>query len=166
MSRFGSTGAMIPNPIVSISTVSRTNSTGLRPEPAAVTAFDARSSTSGLERFGLRCPAWLLGDRKGGALLDVGEEVVALVVDHDERREVLDPDLPDRFHAELGVLEDLDLGDAVLGQPRSRPADRAEVEATILLAGGRDLRRAVALGQRDQAAARGLQLVDVAVHAP
>ena len=43
------------------------------------------------------------GDGAGG----VGEEVVALVVDDDERREVLDLDLPDRLHAELGVLEHL-----------------------------------------------------------
>ncbi len=39
----------------------------------------------------------------------VGEEVVALVVDDDEGGEVLDLDLPDRLHAELGVLEHLDL---------------------------------------------------------
>ncbi len=31
-----------------------------------------------------------------------------------------DLDPPDRFHAELGVLEHLDLGDAVLGQPGRR----------------------------------------------
>ena len=47
----------------------------------------------------------------------VGEEVVALVVDDDERREVLDLDPPDRLHAQLGVLQDLDLADAVLRQP-------------------------------------------------
>jgi hypothetical protein len=40
-----------------------------------------------------------------------GEEVVALVVDHEERREVLHLDLPDRLHAELGVVEHLDLAD-------------------------------------------------------
>src|SRR5690606_10782463 len=37
-------------------------------------------------------------------LLGFGEEVVALVVDDDEGREVLDLDLPHRFHAQLGVL--------------------------------------------------------------
>src|SRR3954447_21154430 len=44
------------------------------------------------------------------------EEVVALVVNDDERREVLDLDLPDGLHAELLVLDDLDLLDAVLGE--------------------------------------------------
>ena len=39
---------------------------------------------------------------------DLLEEVVALVVDDDERREVDDLDLPHRLHAELGVLEHLD----------------------------------------------------------
>jgi hypothetical protein len=70
--------------------------------------------------FPVACPA-------GGR----GEEVVALVVDDDEGREVLDLDLPDRLHAELGVLEHLDLLDAVLGQARRRAADRAEVEAAV-----------------------------------
>ena len=48
-----------------------------------------------------------------------GEEVVALVVDDDEGGEVLDLDPPDRLHAELGVLEHLDLADAVLGARRA-----------------------------------------------
>src|SRR5262244_1131567 len=34
----------------------------------------------------------------------LGEEVVALVVDDDERGEVLHLDPPDRLHAQLGVL--------------------------------------------------------------
>src|SRR5690348_7312007 len=42
------------------------------------------------------------------------EEVIALVVDDDEGGEVLDLDLPDRLHAELGIFLHLDLLDAVL----------------------------------------------------
>src|SRR6476620_3087062 len=57
--------------------------------------------------------------------LQLAEEVVALVVGDDEGREVLDLDAPDRFHAELRVLQHLDLPDAVLGQDRRRAADRA-----------------------------------------
>src|SRR6266496_3891346 len=64
----------------------------------------------------------------------VGEKVVSLVVDDDERREVAHLDPPDRLHPEFGVLEHLDLGDAVLRQPRRRPAYRTEVEAAISLA--------------------------------
>ena len=45
------------------------------------------------------------------------EEVVALVVDDDEGGEVLDLDLPDRLHAQLGVLEHLDLGGAASAPP-------------------------------------------------
>ena len=67
----------------------------------------------------------------GDRLRDVGEEVVALVVDDDEGGEVLDLDLPDRLHAELGVLEHLDLADAVLGQAGGGAADGAEVEAAV-----------------------------------
>src|SRR6202044_3599295 len=45
------------------------------------------------------------------------EEVVALVVDDEERGEVTHLDLPHRLHAQLGVLQDFHVGDAVLGQP-------------------------------------------------
>src|SRR5438105_3179224 len=64
-----------------------------------------------------------------------GEEVVALVVDDDEGREVDDLDLPHCLHAELGILVHLDLLDAVLREARGRAADRAEVESAVLLAG-------------------------------
>ena len=71
------------------------------------------------------------GHRHGDGARGVGEEVVALVVDDDEGREVLDLDLPDRLHAELGVLQHLDGLDAVLREPGGRAADRAEVEAAV-----------------------------------
>ena len=48
-----------------------------------------------------------------------------------------DLDLPDRLHAQLGVLEDLDALDAVLGEAGGRSTDRAEVEAAV----GRRTRR-------------------------
>src|SRR6516165_1611704 len=67
-----------------------------------------------------------------------GEEVIALVVDDDECREIAYLDLPDRFHAEFGVLNYFDLGDAVLGQPGGGAADRAEVEAAVLGTGPGD----------------------------
>src|SRR3954454_1943399 len=98
--------------------------------------------------------------------VQLAEEVVALVVDDDEGGEVLDLDLPDRLHAELGVLDDLDLADAVLREARRGAADRAEIEAAVLLAGLAHLFRAVALGEHHHRAALGLEWVDEAVHAP
>ena len=59
------------------------------------------------------------------------EEVVALVVHHHERGEVLDLDLPDRLHAQLRVLQHLHRPDAVLREPGRRAADRAEVEPAV-----------------------------------
>src|SRR5262249_6783722 len=47
---------------------------------------------------------------------ELREEVVALVVDDDESREIDHFDAPDRFHAELGIFDDLDLLDAILGE--------------------------------------------------
>jgi hypothetical protein len=71
--------------------------------------------------------------------LEPSEEVVALVVDDDEGRDVLDFDAPDRLHAELGIFHDLDLADEVLRKARGRAADRAQIEAAMLLAGLGDL---------------------------
>src|SRR5258708_12163686 len=61
------------------------------------------------------------------------EEIIALVVDDDQSREILDLDAPDRFHAEFGIFNNLDLLDAVLGEVGRCPADRAEIEAPLLL---------------------------------
>src|SRR3954463_10417390 len=55
------------------------------------------------------------------------EEVIALVVDDDEGREIHHLDAPDRFHAEFGIFHHLDLLDAVLGEVCRSPADRAEI---------------------------------------
>src|SRR6202041_1833726 len=84
------------------------------------------------------------------------EEVVALVIDDDEGREILDLDAPDRFHAEFGIFHHLDLLDAVLGEVRRSAADRAEIEAAVLLAGLAHRRRAVALRQHHHRSAGGL----------
>src|ERR1700761_8285536 len=58
----------------------------------------------------------------------LGEEVVPLVVHDDESGEVPDFDLPHRLHAKFGVFQHFNLGNAVLGEPGGRAADRAEVE--------------------------------------
>src|SRR5579863_4939182 len=44
------------------------------------------------------------------------EEIVALVVDDNEGREIDHFDAPDRFHAELGIFERFDFLDAMLGE--------------------------------------------------
>ena len=95
---------------------------------------------------------------------DLGEEVVALVVDEDEGGEVFHFNLPDGFHAEFGVLEEFHFLDGVLGENGCGAADRAEVEAAVALAGVGDLLRAVALGNHNHGAAGCLELVNVGVH--
>ena len=82
----------------------------------------------------------------GPAGTDVGKEVIAFVVHQDVGREVLYGNLPDGFHTQLGVLDALDGGDAVLGQVGSHTADGAQVEAAEFLAGIRYALGAVALG--------------------
>src|SRR5438552_19138907 len=63
------------------------------------------------------------------------EKIIALVIDHDECRKILDLDAPDRLHAELGIFHRLDLLDAMLGEVRGGAADRAKIKSTVLLAG-------------------------------
>lgn len=93
------------------------------------------------------------------------EEVIPLVIDEDERREVLDFDLPDGFHAEFGELDDFDLLDVFFRQDGGGAADAAEVEAAVPFAGVGDLLAAISLRDHDHAAAVALEEIDVAVHA-
>ena len=62
------------------------------------------------------------------------EEVVALVINKDECREVLYPDFPYGFHAEFWIFHALDALDVFLGEEGSRTTDGAEVETAMLLA--------------------------------
>ena len=107
--------------------------------------------------------AWWSGQGDGGRHLV--EEVAALVVHHDECREVLHLDPPDGLHAEFWVLEHLDLPDGVQRQPGGRTPDGAQVEASVPGAGLSDLTGPVALGQHHQASAGRLEPLDVGVHA-
>src|SRR3954447_5572629 len=107
----------------------------------------ARLSRRALELPGGDALAGRGTDRDGGhdRAGRLREEVVALVVDDDEGREVLDLDAPDRFHAEPGVPQDLDVADAVRGQPGRGTTDAAEVEAAVVATRVRDGLGAVAL---------------------
>ncbi len=89
------------------------------------------------------------------------EEVVALVVDEDEGREVLNVDFPDCLHAEFRVLDALDALDVVLGEDGCRASDRAEVEAAVFVACVCYLLASIALREHDHAAAVALEEVNV-----
>src|SRR5258707_4473483 len=93
------------------------------------------------------------------------EEIIALVVDDDEGRKILDLDAPDRFHAEFGIFHHLDLLYAVLCEVCRGPPDRAEIEAAVLLASLAHRDRAVALFDHHHRAARRLELIDAGIHA-
>ena len=90
---------------------------------------------------------------------------MAFVVDEDEGREVDDFDLPDGFHAELGIIDDFDLADVLLREDRGGSADGAEIETAVRLAGVGDGLATVALGDHDERAAMLLEKLDVTVHA-
>src|SRR6516165_2539887 len=99
------------------------------------------------------------------SLTERAKEVVSLVVYDNKGGEIFHLDPPDRFHPEFGIFDDLNLADTVLGQPRGRPANRAEIKAAMFLAGRPDLGSPVALRERDEAAARRHKSIDIAVHA-
>src|SRR3546814_1841927 len=92
------------------------------------------------------------------------EEVVALVVGHDEGREILHLDPPDRLHTEFLILDHLDPPDVILRQPRRGAPDRAQIEAAMRPAGFHHLTRPVALGEHHMAAALRLEGVDIGIH--
>src|SRR5579862_9033589 len=95
----------------------------------------------------------------------LSKKVIALVVDDDEGGEIDHLDPPDRFHAELGIFDDLDLLDAVLREPCRRAANRAQIEAAMLFARSAHLGAAIAFGEANEAAACGHELVDIGIHA-
>mmetsp|Transcript_17625 Transcript_17625/g.51187 ORF Transcript_17625/g.51187 Transcript_17625/m.51187 type:complete len:574 (+) Transcript_17625:182-1903(+) len=106
----------------------------------------------------------LFGGARGSH--ELREEVVPLVVYDDEGREVLHVDFPDRLHTVLLVVQDLHLLDAVLRQDGRGPADGAEVEAAVLLAGLSHRLGPVALREGDERAAVLHEGGHVRVHAP
>ena len=63
-------------------------------------------------------------EKERSAEVELFEEVVALVVDDDEGREILNFDLPDSFHPELGILMYIDFFDAVFGKLGRAAANR------------------------------------------
>src|SRR5437899_11348583 len=87
------------------------------------------------------------------------EEIIALVVDDDEGRKIHDLDAPDRFHTKLGIFHDFDLLDAMLGEVRRGAADRAEIEAAVLLAGLAPRDWGVAVCEHHPRSRRSLRLV-------
>ena len=99
-----------------------------------------------------------------GRLLRLGEEVVALVIDHHEGGEVLHLDAPHGFHAEFLEVENLDLLDAVEGEAGGRAADRSQIEASVGLARLGDDFRSIPLWQHHVGATGGLELIDVPIH--
>ncbi|VTR70310.1 conserved hypothetical protein [Desulfosarcina cetonica] len=103
--------------------------------------------------------------RSTGSLQQFFEKVVAFVVHENEGREILDRDHVYRLHAQLGILEHLHRGDALLAQAGGRPADRPQIEPAVLLARVRDRLGAVALGQHDHGGTVGLEEGHIGVHA-
>ena len=98
-------------------------------------------------------------------LKDVGEEVVAFVVDDDDGGEVDDVDFANGFHAEFFEVDEFDGGNIFFGEEGGGSADGAEVEAAVFAAGFGDLGGAVAFGEHDHRAAMLHEAVDVGVHA-
>ena len=96
--------------------------------------------------------------------LQLLEEVVALVVNEYECREVLNGNLPDSLHTEFGILYALDALDRALRQNGSHATDCAELESAVLLARVGHYLRTVALGNHHERCTVILELVNVRIH--
>ena len=97
-------------------------------------------------------------------VLDALEEVVALVVDQDKRRKINHINLPDSFHAKLGILDALDALYVVLSKDGSRTTDGTEVETAMFVASIGNALSTIAFGKHDKASAIGLEKIHVRVH--
>ncbi len=65
----------------------------------------------------------LLQSTFAATLFNLGEEIIALVVNEDKCREIFDFDFPDCFHTELGVFEEFYFLDRILGKDSGGTAD-------------------------------------------
>ena len=68
-------------------------------------------------------PSFVLFTTSWTAWLNLLEEVIALVINEDECREVLNLDFPDSLHTKFGVLNALNALDVVLREDSSRATD-------------------------------------------
>ena len=66
-------------------------------------------------------------------MLEVGKEIITLIIHDDEGGEVLNVYLTYSLHAELLEVYDLNALDRVLGEDSCGATDRAEVEAAVSL---------------------------------
>src|SRR5262249_51450961 len=64
----------------------------------------------------------------------LGVKILPFVVHHNKGGEILHLNTPDGLHAQLWVLDDVHLFDAVLGQTGCRTPDRPQIKAAVLLA--------------------------------
>ena len=65
---------------------------------------------------------------------DLIKEVISLVVNDDECREVLYFDLPHCFHAKFWLIQLFNLGDAILRQTGCWATNGTQVETTVRIA--------------------------------
>ena len=92
------------------------------------------------------------------------EEVVALVINENEGREVLNGDLPNRLHSEFRIFNTLYATDAALREDSGDATYRTKVESAMLFAGIGDNLGAVALGDHDKGCAMILELINIRIH--
>ena len=96
---------------------------------------------------------------------DVGEEVVAFVIDDDDGGEIDDFDFADGFHAEFFKVDDFNGFNIFFREEGGGPADRSEVETAVFAAGFGYVGGAVAFGEHDHGAAFLHESGDVGIHA-
>lgn len=74
-------------------------------------------------RATMQSPSFVLFTTSWAAWLNLLEEVIALVINEDKCREILNLDFPDSLHTKFGVLNALNALDVVLREDSSRATD-------------------------------------------
>src|SRR6478735_5134683 len=97
-------------------------------------------------------------------VVDLGEEVVALVVHENECREVFHSNLPYGLHSEFRESDHFLAADVILSKQSCRPSGRPQVKTAVLFAGIGHHLRTVALCQHHHRTSMGLEQIHIAVH--
>ena len=96
--------------------------------------------------------------------LELFEEVIALVIDQDECREIFHFNFVNRFHTEFRILNTLNAADSFFCEVRGNTADRSKIEAAVFLTGFGNYVSTIALSDHNEGTAGSHERISIRIH--